>query len=111
MSFLPSLQENPGHMLVNMTCASTHFLHSKPHHPPPSQLSGSEIERIHTPKLPGVYITNNLCRSTYCEYTVQRGRKRLYALHCLKKSGVMEWDLVLVYSSLIGSVLEYASPV
>ena len=33
------------------------------------------------------------------------------SLRCLKKSGVMERDLVLVYSSLIRSVLEYASPV
>ena len=30
---------------------------------------------------------------------------------CLKKSGAMEGELVLVYSSLICSVLEYASPV
>ena len=27
------------------------FLHYKPHHPPPLQLSGSEIERVHTYKL------------------------------------------------------------
>ena len=83
----------------------------KPHHPPPLQLSGSEIERVHTYKLLGVYVTDNLCWSTHCEYIVQRARKRLYALRCLKKSGVMERELVLVYSSLIRSVLEYASPV
>ena len=48
----------------------------------------------------------------HCEYIVQRARKRLYApLRCLKKSGVMEGDLVLVYSNLIRSVLEYAFPV
>ena len=87
------------------------FLHYKPHHPPPLQLSGSEIERVHTYKLLGVYVTDNLCWSTHCEYIVQRARKRLYAMRCLKKSGVMEWDLVLVYSSLIRSVLEDAPPV
>ena len=82
------------------------FLHYKPHHPPPLQLSGSEIERVHTYKLLGVYVTDNLCWSMHCEYIVQRARKRLSgALRCLKKSG----DLVLVYSSLIRSVLEYAS--
>ena len=37
------------------------FLHYKPHHPPPLQLSGSEIERVHTYKLLGVYVTDNLC--------------------------------------------------
>ena len=87
------------------------FLHYKPNHPPPLQLSGSEIERVHTYKLLGVYVTDNLCWSTHCEYIVQRARKRLYPLRCLKKSGVMERELVLVYSSLIRSVLEYASPV
>ena len=38
------------------------------HYPPPLQLSGSEIERVHTYKLLGVYITDNLCWSTHCEY-------------------------------------------
>ena len=68
------------------------FLHYKPHHPPPLQLSGSEIERVHTYKLLGVYVTDNLCWSKHCEYIVQRARKRLYALRCLKKSGVMEGE-------------------
>ena len=58
------------------------FLHYKPHHPPPLQLSGSEIERVHTYKLLGVYVTDNLCWSTHCEYIVQRARKRLYAPRC-----------------------------
>ena len=87
------------------------FLHYKPRHPPPLQLSESEIERVHTYKMLGVYVTDKLRWSTHCEYIVQRACKRLYALRCLKKSGVMEGDLVLVYSSLIRSVLEYASPV
>ena len=71
--------------------------------------SGSEVEPFHTYKLLGAYVTDNLCWSTHCEYIVQGERKRLYALCCLKTSGVMEGDLVLVCSSLIRSVLEYAS--
>ena len=47
-------------MLIN-------FLHYKLHHPPPLQLSGSEIKRVHTYKLLGVYVTDNLCWSTHCE--------------------------------------------
>ena len=87
------------------------FLHYKPHHPPPLQLPGSKIERLHTYKLLGVYVTDNLCWSTHCEKIVQRACERLYALRCLKKSGVVDGEFVLVYSSLIRSVLEYASPV
>ena len=56
------------------------FLHYKLHHPPPLQLSGSEIEHVHKYKLLGVYVTDNLCWSTHCEYIVQRARKCLYAL-------------------------------
>ena len=89
----------------------TDSLHYKPRHPPPLQLSGSQIERVHMYKLLDVYVTDNVCWSTHCEYIVQRARKRLYALRCLKKSNVMERELVLVYSSLIRSVLGYASPV
>ena len=37
------------------------FLHYRPHHPPPLQLSGSEIKRVHAYKLLGVYVTDNLC--------------------------------------------------
>ena len=62
-------------------------------------------------KLLGVYVTDNLYWSMHCQYIVQRACKCLYALHCLKKSGVMEGELVLVYSSLIRSALEYASSV
>ena len=80
------------------------FLHYKPHNPPPLQLSGSEIERVHTYKLLGVYVTDNLCWSTHCKYIVQRARKRLYALRCLKKSGVMEGELVLVLQPDLFSV-------
>ena len=75
------------------------FLQYKHHHLPPLELSGSEIKRIHTYKLFGVYVTDNLYWSTHYEHIVQRARKRLYALRCLKKSGVMEGELVLVYSS------------
>ena len=87
------------------------FLQYIPHHHPPLQISGSVINRVTTYKLLGVYISEKLCWNTHCEYIVQRARKRLYALRFLKKSGVVEVDLILVYSSLIRSVLEYASPV
>lgn len=66
------------------------FLHYKLHHPPSLQLSGSEIEHVHKYKLLGEYVTDNLCWNTHCEYIVQRACKRLFTLHCLKKSGVLE---------------------
>ena len=41
---------------------------------------------------------------------VKKGSKRLYALRVLKKSGLNDRQLILVYCSIIRSVLEYASP-
>ena len=59
--FCRSLQGIFAHMLVSMAVRFNpvkckmfiDFLHHKPHHPPPLQLSGSEIERVHTYKLLG----------------------------------------------------------
>ena len=43
-------------------------------------------------------------------HTVKEGSKRLYAIHALKKCGLTDRQLILVYCSIIRSVLEYASP-
>ena len=42
-------------------------------------------------------------------HTVKKGSKRLYAIHALKKCGLTDRQLILVYCSIIESVLEYAS--
>ena len=52
-------------------------------------------------------------RITYDEhvtYIVKKGSKRLHAINALKKSGLIDTQLILVYCSVIRSVLEYASP-
>lgn len=87
------------------------FLIYKPHHPPPLQLAGYVIERCITYKLLGVQLSDNLSWNAHCDYIVQRARKRMYALRTLKKVGVANADLVLVYCCIIRSILEYASPV
>ena len=42
---------------------------------------------------------------------LKKACKRLYALRSLKAAGLNQKDLVLVYCSLVRSVVEYASPV
>ena len=49
--------------------------------------------------------------STYRGHPNRKGRKRLYELWILKKSGLSPPDLISVYCSTIRSVLEYPSPV
>ena len=41
---------------------------------------------------------------------VKKGSKRLYAIRAFKKCGLTDRQLILVYCSIIRSVLEYASP-
>ena len=52
----------------------------------------------------------NLCGETTMDKHI-KALKRLYALCSLKKAGLSCDDLVLVYCSLVRSVIEYASPV
>ena len=46
----------------------------------------------------------------YNERSICKGSKRLYAMRALTKCGLTDRQLVLVYCSIIKSVLEYASP-
>ena len=45
------------------------------------------------------------------ENIVKKAAKRLYVLYQLKGAGITQKDLVSVYVSVVGPVLEYACPV
>ena len=77
----------------------------------PMQFNGAVIGRVPNFKLLGVIITEDLTWNEHYDYIHKKALKRLYALHALKRSGVNCEDLVLVYCSLVRSVIEYASPV
>ena len=47
----------------------------------------------------------------HCEHIIKKSSRRLYALRKLKKSGVASSDILLVYCTIIRSILEYASVV
>ena len=60
-------------------------------------------------QLLGVIITEDLTWNEHCDYIHKKALKRLYVLRAQKWSGVNCEDLVLVYCSLVRSVIEYAS--
>ena len=62
-------------------------------------------------KLLGVYTSSDLFWKIHIDYIAKKASKRLYALRVLARAGVSQTDLVLIYCSLIRSVLEYAAPV
>ena len=77
----------------------------------PMVMNGVEIERVKKTKLLGVMITDDLKWDLHVEYIHKKASKRLYFLRRLKRSGLSCDELIVLYVSMIRSVLEYACPV
>ena len=57
----------------------------------------------------GVHLSDNLTWNEHVSHIVKKGSKWLYAIRALKKCGLIDRQLILVYCSIIRSILEYAS--
>lgn len=77
----------------------------------PLTVNNAEIEQVDCFKLLGVYFNSDLTWKHHVEYLLKKTAKRIYFIYLLVKAGVSSPDVVLVYCSIIRSVLEYASPV
>ena len=87
------------------------FLKYQPTVITPIQLNGIVIERVSSYKLLGVIVTNDLSWNEHCDSIHKKATKRLFVLRTLKRVGLGTNDLVLVYCSIVRSIVEYASPV
>ncbi len=74
-------------------------------------MNGTQIERVHHSKLLGVIISDDLKWGAHILYINSRAGKRLYYLRELKRSGVLQSDLVHIYLTLVRPVVEYACQV
>ena len=59
----------------------------------------------------GVIISNDVSWNEPCDSIHKKATKRLFVLRTLKRVGLGTNDLVLVYCSIVRSIVEYASPV
>ena len=59
----------------------------------------------------GVIIANDLSWNEHCDSIHKKATKRLLVLRTLKRVGLGTNDLVLVYCSIVRSIVEYALPV
>ena len=59
-------------------------------------------------KLLGVYISDDLSWNTHIEYIVSKASKRIYFLKQLKRAGVAPHSIIIIYTSIIRPILEYA---
>ena len=87
------------------------FLKYQPTVVSPMQINGAVIGRVPNYKLLGVIISQDLTWNEHCDHVYNKALRRLYALLSLKRTGLNCDDLVLVYCSLVRSIIEYASPV
>ena len=74
-------------------------------------VDNKHIERVKSFKLLGVFLSSDLSWSEHVNYIVSKASKRMFVLFQLIKSGVKLADIVVVYCSIIRSILEYACPV
>ena len=77
----------------------------------PICINGKQVEVVTVFKLLGVYLSSDLTWTAHCEYIIKKANRRLYALRKLKKSGVSSSDIVVVYCTVIRTMIEYASVV
>ena len=74
-------------------------------------VNGQRVERIRSFKLLGVYLSEDLTWKIHVDHILQKANSRLFSLRLLKKAGLNHTDLIIIYCSVIRSILEYASPV
>ena len=74
-------------------------------------LQDASLQRSETLKLLGVFIQSDLKWNTHVQYMVKRANSRLYVLRTLKHHSLSVQDLIVVYTSFIRPVVEYAVPV
>ena len=78
---------------------------------PMLSIRASNVERVTTFKLLGVFFSSDLSWSAHISYILKKSAKRLYVVYQLVRAGINTRDIVSVYCSLIRSILEYACPV
>ena len=76
----------------------------------PLDIMGTCIERVHSYKILGIILSQDLTWNAHVDYISKKANKWLYAICILKKACVPKTDIVKVYISLIRSILEYAVP-
>jgi hypothetical protein len=74
-------------------------------------IDGAEIEQVSEAKLLGVIIRSDLKWNSHISMIIKKANKRLHLLRLCKRAGIKSSDLVMIYTSLVRSVLEYCCAV
>ena len=74
-------------------------------------INDQQIERVNVFKLLGVVFCSNLNWQHHIDYILKKAAKRYFVIYQLNRARVKPDDIIIVYCSLIRSILEYACPV
>jgi len=74
-------------------------------------INNKQIERVESFKLLGVVISADLSWNLHIDYMLKKVAKRIYCILYLVRAGIKSEDIVIIYCSIIRSVLEYACQV
>ena len=78
---------------------------------PSLDLGDSTTGRVDEFKLLGIVIRSDLSWCSHVKYMITKASRRIFVVTAMVRSGMNRTNLLIVYSSLVRSVLEYASPV
>ena len=84
------------------------FLHYNSFQCPPAATCDCILEEVKSFKFLGVFISHELTWTVHCDYIMKKANRRLYALRQLRRCGLSAHYSVMVYYSLVRSILEYA---
>ena len=77
----------------------------------PVVIEDKAIERVSCFKLLGVVLSSNLSWDAHVKYILTKVAKRFYCIRYLVRARINPCDIVVIYCSVIRSILEYACPV
>ena len=78
---------------------------------PPLIINSNAVERVHSFKILGVWLSDDLSWKSHVNHMHSRATPRLYYLRQLRRCGLSQCDLLASYRTLIRPILEYACPV
>ena len=74
-------------------------------------INNVSVERVATFKLLGVVFSSDLSWGNHVSYLLHKVSKRYYFIYQLVRVGLPASDIIVIYCSIIRSILEYACPV
>ncbi|XP_035677112.1 phthiocerol synthesis polyketide synthase type I PpsC-like [Branchiostoma floridae] len=78
---------------------------------PPLKINNNELRQVQTMKILGVLMQYNLKWNAHVDYMYSKSSQRLFFLRKLKHFHIGIEDLVIVYTTYVRPIIEYAAPV